>query len=195
MLGLGLGSLAGGWLSRRRDIPLLPLLATIEIFTGSFGLFSLTIFDRVGILTAGAPLFVIAAINLGLVALPTLLMGATLPLLVAHLVRATGRVGSSVGQLYYVNTLGAAFACFVATLALFPFFGMQGSIYVAVALNAAVATGALVAHTLGQATVPASSGETVSFNARSPGLRLSVAAAPAACSAQPVSATRTGPGS
>ena len=30
MLGLGLGSLAGGWLSKRRGIPLLPLLAAIE---------------------------------------------------------------------------------------------------------------------------------------------------------------------
>ena len=38
MLGLGLGSLAGGWLSKRRGIPLLPLLAVIELLTGAFGL-------------------------------------------------------------------------------------------------------------------------------------------------------------
>src|SRR6201981_1597394 len=37
MLGLGLGSLAGGWLSKRRAIPLLPLLAGIELLTGAFG--------------------------------------------------------------------------------------------------------------------------------------------------------------
>src|SRR5215475_4851554 len=30
MLGLGLGSLAGGWLSKRRGVALLPLLAAIE---------------------------------------------------------------------------------------------------------------------------------------------------------------------
>src|SRR6266481_1349717 len=46
MLGLGLGSLAGGWLSKRRDIPLLPLLAAIELLTAAFGIFSLGIFDR-----------------------------------------------------------------------------------------------------------------------------------------------------
>ena len=34
MLGLGLGSLVGGWLSKRRGIPLLPLLAAIELMTG-----------------------------------------------------------------------------------------------------------------------------------------------------------------
>src|SRR5437773_5528856 len=48
MLGLGIGSLAGGWLSKRRRIPLLPLLAGIELTTGAFGLVSLAIFDRVG---------------------------------------------------------------------------------------------------------------------------------------------------
>src|SRR5260370_21696638 len=36
MLGLGLGSLAGGWLSRRCGISLLPLLAAIVIITASF---------------------------------------------------------------------------------------------------------------------------------------------------------------
>src|SRR3984957_6737091 len=43
MLGLGLGSLAGGWLSKRRAIPLLPLLAAIELMTGAFGVVSLGI--------------------------------------------------------------------------------------------------------------------------------------------------------
>src|SRR5262245_15514358 len=61
MLGLGLGSLAGGWLTKRRGIPLLPLLAAIELLTGAFGLASLAIFDRVGELVIGLPLTVTAA--------------------------------------------------------------------------------------------------------------------------------------
>src|SRR5262245_62874209 len=56
MLGLGLGSLVGGLISKRRGIPLLPLLAAIELATGLFGLASLALFDRVGALTAGWPL-------------------------------------------------------------------------------------------------------------------------------------------
>src|SRR5262249_32924935 len=143
MLGLGIGSLAGGLLSRRRRIPLLPLLAAIELLTGTFGAMSLTIFDRVGALTAAWPLPAMAAVNLALVLIPTLLMGATLPVLVAHLVRRSGQVGSAVGLLYYVNTLGAGAACLVCTVLLFPFLGMQGSIYVAVAMNGLVALGAL----------------------------------------------------
>src|SRR5690242_16517358 len=125
MLGLGLGSLAGGWLSKRRAIPLLPLLAAIELMTGAFGFFSLEIFDRVGDLTVAQSLPAMAAVNLGLVLVPTLLMGATLPILVGHLVRRSGHVGSAVGLLYYVNTLGAGAACLVCTVLLFPFLGMQ----------------------------------------------------------------------
>jgi spermidine synthase len=87
-----------------------------------------------------------AAVNLGLVLVPTLLMGATLPLMVAHLVRRTEGVGSAVGLLYYVNTLGAGAACLLCAVLLFPFFGMRSSISVAVAINAAVAAGALVAY-------------------------------------------------
>src|SRR5947209_10126180 len=70
MLGLGVGSLAGGWLSKRGGVPLLPLLAAIELMTGAFGLVSLAIFDRVGELTIGLPLTVTAAVTLMLVIVP-----------------------------------------------------------------------------------------------------------------------------
>jgi len=146
MLGLGLGSLAGGWLSKRASIPLLPLLAAIELLTGAFGLVSLDIFERVGALMVGLPLTATAAAALGLVLVPTLLMGATLPLLVGQLVRRSGRVGGAVGLLYYVNTLGAGAACLAATVLIFPFVGMRGAVAVAVAVNGAVALGALVMH-------------------------------------------------
>ena len=145
MLGLGLGSLLGGFVSKRRDIPLLPLLAFIEFLTGIFGIFSLSIFDAVGTLTLGLPLATTACVTLALVIVPTLLMGATLPILVGHLAQRFGNVGQTVGKLYYVNTLGAGTACFIAAVLLFPFLGMQGSVYTAVFVNMAVAIGALAA--------------------------------------------------
>jgi spermidine synthase len=146
MLGLGLGSLLGGVLSKRKAIPLLPLLAAIELLTGAFGLESLSIFDKLGALASGLPLPLEAAGALALVAVPTLLMGATLPVLVGHLVRRSGNVGGSLGLLYYVNTLGAGAACLISTILLFPFLGMQNSVDVAVAINGAVALGALAAY-------------------------------------------------
>ena len=62
--------------------------------TGVFGVFSLEIFDRVGEFTIGLPLTAMAAVSLALVIVPTLLMGATLPVLVAHLVQRSGRAGT-----------------------------------------------------------------------------------------------------
>lgn len=153
MLGLGLGSLLGGWLSRRR-VPLLPLLAAIELLTAAFGVASLAIFERVGLLVLGASLPVTAAATLALVLVPTLLMGATLPILVGHLVRRTAHVGSAVGLLYHVNTLGAGAACLVSAAVLFPFLGMQRSLLAAAAVNVLVALGALAAHLRGGAAAP-----------------------------------------
>jgi spermidine synthase len=148
MLGLGLGSLAGGALSKRRNIPLLPLLAAIELTTGACGLASLQIFDSLGALSGGSPTAAAAALALVIVA--ALPMGASLPLLVGHLVRRCGHVGSAVGRLYCINTLGAAAACLACLVLLFPFVlpfvGVQGAVYMAAAINAAVALGALAFH-------------------------------------------------
>ncbi len=124
----------------------MPFLAAIELLTGAFGVFSLKIFDFVGEFTIGLSLPATAIASLALVIVPTLLMGATLPLLVGHLVRRSGRVGGAVALLYYVHTLGAGAACLAGVALLFPFMGMQGAIDVAAGINAAVAAGALIAN-------------------------------------------------
>ena len=146
MIGLGLGSLAGGWLSTRKNLKLLPLLAAIEITTALFGLFSLQIFDLVGEWALGMSLPMTASVTLALVLIPTLLMGATLPVLVSHLTRHLGNTGRSVGLLYYVNTLGAGAACLVGLALIFPFVGMSGAVKIAVGLNLLVAGFALTIH-------------------------------------------------
>jgi spermidine synthase len=146
MLGLGLGSLAGGWVSKRRQISLLPLLAAIELATATFGIISLGAFEQIGALIVDWPLPAVAAVNLLLVLIPTLLMGATLPILVSYLVRRSGEVGGTVGLLYYVNTMGAGAACLLCSAVLFPFLGMQRAVLVAVGTNVAVALCAIAIH-------------------------------------------------
>ncbi len=148
MLGLGLGSLVGGWISKRSNVRPLLLLGWIELLTAAFGLVSLAIFERVGQSVADLPLVVVAAINLFLVLIPTLLMGATLPILVSHLVKMSGQIGSAVGTLYFVNTLGAGAACLVCATLLFPFLGMQASVWIGAGINVVVGAGAFVAHYL-----------------------------------------------
>jgi predicted membrane-bound spermidine synthase len=146
MLGLGLGSLVGGWISRRRNVGALVLLGVIELLTAAFGLVSLAVFDQVGHLVSDLPLVVLAAINLLLVLVPTLLMGATLPILVSYLVKTSGQIGSAVGTLYFVNTLGAGAACLVCAAIIFPFLGMHAAVWIGAGINVVVGIGALLSH-------------------------------------------------
>jgi spermidine synthase len=144
MIGLGVGSLAGGWLAERRRLRLPVLLAALEIGIAAFGVSSLGLFELVGRITAGWSLPGIAAAALAVLLVPTLLMGASLPVLVGYLALRTGSVGRSFGGLYYSNTLGAGAACILAIALVFPFGGMEKSVAIAALLNCAVAGGALL---------------------------------------------------
>ena len=141
MLGLGLGSLLGGWLSQRPALPLLLAFAFMELAIAAFGLVSLQLFQSLS--TLGAPTFLL---SFAAVVLPTVLMGATLPLLVTHLVRVSGHVGRSVGLLYFVNTLGSAVACFAAALYTMSELGMSGTVQLAAAINALIGLAVLIVH-------------------------------------------------
>ena len=143
LLGLGLGSLVGGRLSRVPNIPLLALFGMAELGTALFGIFSLSLFHRVAIFTAGSAALEAGLVSFALVVIPTMLMGSTLPLLTAHMVRLSWNVGRSVGMLYVANTLGSAAACFVAAALTMRIFGQSGSVAMAVALNTVIGAGVL----------------------------------------------------
>src|SRR3954468_7264756 len=138
MVGLGLGSLAGGWISKSRRIPLLLVFGLVELTIALYGMVSLRIFHWAAIYTAGVPALQTGLIAFVLVAVPTMLMGSTLPLLVAYTVRMSGNVGTSVGALYAVNTLGSATACFLAGFFIMRHMGESGSVRLAAVMNAGV---------------------------------------------------------
>ena len=73
---------------------------------------------------------------------PTLLMGATLPVMARAYAGSPGQVGGDVGRLYAVETLGAALGCALAGLWLIRLLGTQETAWLAVALNLAAAAGA-----------------------------------------------------
>lgn len=139
LMGLGIGSLIGGHISQREHLPLVLFFSAAELGVGAYGLCSVTLFHWVGGMTSGAGSVMTGVLAFALVFIPTLLMGATLPLLVAHQVRACGSVGKSVSWLYFVNTLGAALGAFIAALWLLRTCGLSGSVKVAASLNAVVA--------------------------------------------------------
>jgi spermidine synthase len=144
MVGLGLGALAGGRLAKLRSVPLLLLLAIIEALIGGFAVISLGLFEWIGDAVIRLPLTATAAVAFGLLLIPTLLMGATLPVLVGYLARKWHNVGRSVSVLYAVNTLGAGVACIAGALLIFPLLGMHHAVLLAAALNWLVAAGALM---------------------------------------------------
>ncbi|MEY2429218.1 MAG: hypothetical protein QOJ40_2103, partial [Verrucomicrobiota bacterium] len=135
MLGLGLGSLAGGEVSKRAGARLILLFSTTELLIGIYGAISLRLFHWVSIYTLRAGTLETGLLAFGLVLLPTLLMGATLPMLVAYRVNTTGHVGHSVSWLYFVNTLGGGIGAFLAGFFLLRRFGLTGSSHIAATLN------------------------------------------------------------
>ena len=135
MVGLGLGSMAGGAISKRRGIPLVLLFSGAELLIGLYGLFSLQLFHWVGAYTLQAGTLETGLLAFALVFATTVFMGATLPLLVAYRVNSTGHVGHSVSGLYFVNTLGGGLGAFLAAFVFLGQLGMASSVRLAALLN------------------------------------------------------------
>jgi len=204
MLGLGLGGLAGGRIAHRlRDG--IRAYAWIEIAIGlialavPFLLEALPPYARALMHDAGFWPLLLGRFAIALVVLlvPTILMGATLPIVVTAVTRVEPRIGASTGLLYGINTLGAVAGVFATAFVLFPLLGLWRANLFGALLDVAVGVLALVL--LGRSRDAATSGVTtdqtadVGAHARSAGDVASQAprAAPAAAhaAAEPVPAT------
>ena len=87
--------------------------------------------------TLGQPLFYLA-VAFVVLALPTGFMGATLPLLIRHAVQSDRELGPRVALLYATNTAGAVAGTIAAAFLLLPALGLNATVWVGVAVNAAV---------------------------------------------------------
>lgn len=137
MAGLGIGSVIGGRLATRFPKHGILVFGLAELGVALFGLTSLRVFRWAAAYTAGTNLALTMVFSLLLLLIPTVLMGATLPLLVEHLVLRTRRVGASVSTLYFVNTFGSAVACYLCATVLLRNFGQSGSVTIAACINTA----------------------------------------------------------
>lgn len=144
MLGLGVGSLAGGAVSKVPGRPLLTIFACIEFGIGLYGMLSLQIFHWAGSFTIGMSTLGTGLVTFVLVLVPTILMGSTLPLLVADGVGRSGNVGRSVAVLYFVNTFGSAAAALVAVCYLLGRLGQTRTVMLAAAINVLVGASVLL---------------------------------------------------
>jgi spermidine synthase len=144
MGGLALGSALAARYAARIARPV-RAYALIEIAVGLYALAVPLLFrgiDRVfaaaaqhfhpGFYGAGFLRFALAT---AVLVIPTALMGATLPVLVAALQRSVGRGASAVARLYMWNLAGAITGAIAAGFVLLPFFGVHVTIWIAAATN------------------------------------------------------------
>ncbi len=151
MLGLGLGGLLGGAWSRRPERGVI-WYGWLELGIGVYALFVPFALDALPDVAASV-LPVLSfwpaalarfALSLSILILPTIAMGATLPLLVSALVRDPRESARGIGLLYGLNTVGAVIGTFGTSFALFPLVGLWGANAVGAALDLAVGAVALV---------------------------------------------------
>jgi len=150
-LGLGLGSALGARYATRTTRPALTY-GVLEAIIGLWALLSLVLVPNLHALYAGlgadAGFGVLTAVRfvLAVVVLlpPTLLMGATLPVLVQAAARHGVHWSSSATWLYATNTLGAVAGAGLTGLWLVPSFGTRTSVVVAAAASFAAALVVLV---------------------------------------------------
>jgi spermidine synthase len=153
MAGLGFGSLLGGRLADTSPRPL-RLYGLVELAVAAMAAMLPFAFNGLAELYRGIwPSLVerpgqLAGVRFGLalaaVAPATFLMGMTLPLLTRYLVRSLDEAGARLGELYAANTIGAMAGTLLGGFVLIELLGLRLTSYVAVALNLAAGTGALL---------------------------------------------------
>ncbi len=99
-------------------------------------------------------------LSFALLVFPTLLMGATLPVLSRVFVRHLGDLGRKVGDLYATNTLGAVLGCAFAGYLFIPQLGMRRTVFLAAGINLLIAAVILIVDLIrdkkaGELTAPA----------------------------------------
>ncbi|MEO2043295.1 MAG: fused MFS/spermidine synthase, partial [Nitrospinaceae bacterium] len=144
MAGLGLGSYLWGRTIDKTGKPLL-IYGKIEILIGisaAFLSFLLSNFSPIyGWLHQWLPnlFFLVVALKTVLafllVLIPTIFMGATLPVMCKYFATEEANLGQQVGYLYSINTLGAAAGCLFAGYFLIGFFGVLETALVAAGIN------------------------------------------------------------
>ena len=157
--GMAIGSLIGGAVAARLSRPggstarPIVVYAMVELAIGVYcvatpGLFlaiqKAYVFLAADLSPADPSLLVLrVALGAGVLLVPTVLMGITLPLLAQALNPPGDRLGKAVAWLYACNTAGAALGALLTSYAVIPLFGARMTTLIAALLNLLVALAAL----------------------------------------------------
>jgi predicted membrane-bound spermidine synthase len=170
--GMAIGSLLGGRFALRVNRPLIAY-ACVELLIAGYCVLTPFLFDLIQhayvALAAGqrpdASLLLVLRVILGAVVLlvPTILMGATLPLLTQVLGANLRRIGTKVAWLYFANTAGAAAGALMTSYAVIPLLGASRTTLIAAVLNLIVALAAIELAKKAVALQPSTSDEASEF--------------------------------
>jgi spermidine synthase len=187
MTGLALGAMFFGRIADRWRRPLI-LYGVVEVAIGASALsvpLVLVLAEPAiaAMYASGPPALgrltaVRTLIAAGILLVPTVLMGATLPIISKAFVKRTKEIGETVALLYGVNTLGAVTGCLLTGFFLIQWFGVTNSSRLAAALNIAagllaIASGRYILQTPAATSHRAGQPETDSGNAPASGTPLS----------------------
>jgi spermidine synthase len=146
MGGLALGAFAAGrWLGRSLASPL-RIYGVLEIGIGLYALVvpflfaGLTPLYRAAWQAGASESFLVLSLAkfAGIAAVllpPTVLMGASLPVLARQVADDPDRIGGKVGLLYAINTFGAVLGVFIAGFVAIPGIGVQRTLWITAAAN------------------------------------------------------------
>jgi spermidine synthase len=147
-LGLSLGGLVWGRRAQRLNNPL-RTYAWLEVGIAASALLYFALFDVYAAIqeplfggadySPGTALAVKFLLSVGILILPSFLMGGTLPVMAQYLVARREQLGSSATLLYAANTAGATVGALLAGFVLPRLFGFKAAYGVAIAFNLFVA--------------------------------------------------------
>ena len=145
MGGLAIGGRAFGALADRTPRPV-ALYASLELAIGGYVLFVPFLLDlcarayvALGVtaeIHSFSHVLIRFVLSVVVLALPTVLMGATLPLLARALVRSRNDAERDLSRLYGINTLGAATGTLLANYVLLRYLGIYGALGLGALANA-----------------------------------------------------------
>ena len=143
LFGIALGSMVlSRWVDRiKRPIA---VFGAVQLGTGLFALILMPAFEELYGMsqafqsTFGASRFWAFFSCFLVMCLPTLLMGASFPLVTKIYTGSARRLGRSIGNVYAVNTVGSILGAFCAGFILIPLLGIRPSIVLTVALNTSI---------------------------------------------------------
>jgi spermidine synthase len=143
LIGLALGSLYSRKLINKK-INTFNIYITFELLIGIYGLLFYPLLKMFqyfydGMISPELPLPLLSSIHFlfagALVIIPTILMGATLPLLSSYLYKTKEELSLNISALYGINTLGAFFGCLFTGYFILPSIGYRNTILLCAVIN------------------------------------------------------------